>query len=79
MKKLRRAEMTKLNEMLAYERMEINEYLVELRDSGVVNMFGAGAYLKADFGLDRRDANHAVALWMTTFTLPKNEQPDDGR
>jgi len=43
------------------------EYLDDLRESGVTNMFGAGAYLEADFGLDRNEARKVLSKWMETF------------
>ena len=36
---------------------EYFEYLNELRDSGEINMLGAGAYLEAEFDVDRREAS----------------------
>jgi hypothetical protein len=44
------------------------EYLDELRQSGDTNMFGAGAYLEDDFGLDRRKARAIVSYWMQSFS-----------
>ena len=38
-------------------------YLVELRDSGVTNMFGAGAYLQGTFGLSSSDARTVLTYW----------------
>ena len=46
---------------------EFFEYLDNLRESGVTNMWGAGAYLQGVFGLDRKDANAVLGLWMRTF------------
>jgi hypothetical protein len=40
------------------------EYLDELRLSGETNMFGAGAYLQDEFGLDRREARAILMEWM---------------
>jgi len=45
----------------------IFEYLDDLRESGVVNMFGAGPYLQEQFGLDRHTAKRYVLAWMETF------------
>ena len=44
------------------------EYLDELRESGVTNMMGAGAYLVEEFGLSRRIARSVLAEWMETFS-----------
>lgn len=43
---------------------EYFEYLDELRLSGETNMFGAGAYLEQEFGLDRREARDVLMTWM---------------
>ena len=40
------------------------EYLCELRDSGAINMFGAGRYLEEVFELDRREAKKVLLDWM---------------
>lgn len=44
------------------------EFLNELRESGVTNMFGAGPYLQEAFGLDRREARDIVIEWMEGFS-----------
>jgi hypothetical protein len=43
---------------------EISQYLIDLRDSGVVNMWGAGAYLEHAFGMTRHEARDALIEWM---------------
>lgn len=47
---------------------EVIEYLDDLRDSGVTNMFGAGAYLQEGFGFSRTEARAALRYWMDTFS-----------
>lgn len=47
---------------------EYYEFLDELRESGDTNMFGAGPYLQAEFGLDKREAKNVVLSWMDTFS-----------
>ena len=42
------------------------EYLDELRDSGVTNMFGAGIYLETEFGVDRYEAKRILLAWMVS-------------
>jgi hypothetical protein len=39
-------------------------YLNRLRESGVVNMFGAGEYLEMAYQLDRREAGKVLLEWM---------------
>ena len=46
---------------------EYLEYLDALRESGVTNMFGAGSYLAAEFGLSRKEAKDVLVHWMNTF------------
>ena len=46
-------------------------YLDALRDSGVVNMFGAGAYLQDQFGLSRSEARTIVIAWMNQYSGEK--------
>lgn len=42
-------------------------FLENLRKSGTTNMFGAGPYLEAAFGLDRREASKVLTEWMTNY------------
>ncbi len=44
------------------------EYLDELRESGVTNMFGAGQYIQQTFGIARDEANKILTYWMHTFS-----------
>ena len=46
---------------------EHKEYLMALRDSGVTNMWGAGPYLEAQFGLTRAEANIVLIEWIKSF------------
>ena len=46
-------------------------YLNALRDSGVVNMFGAGAYLQDQFGLSRSEARNILIAWMNQYNGEK--------
>lgn len=43
------------------------DYLDDLRESGVVNMFGAGEFLQKDWGMNRTEARTILAEWMETF------------
>lgn len=43
-------------------------YLDELRESGETNMFGARAYLQAEFPeLEKNEARDILLYWMHTF------------
>jgi len=46
---------------------EYFEYLDDLRESGVTNMFGAAPYLQEAFGLSRYEARVVLLKWMETF------------
>jgi hypothetical protein len=49
------------------DKNEMFEYLDTLRETGVTNMFGAGAYLQEAFGVDRREARDVLTEWMKTY------------
>ena len=55
------------------ERRAMFEYLNDLRDSGVTNMFGAGIYLQEEFGLEKKEARSILSEWMRSFDT-KNEK-----
>ena len=42
-------------------------YLDRLRESGIVNMFGAGPYVEDEFGCNSRSAKELLIKWMSTF------------
>lgn len=42
-------------------------YLDRLRESGVTNMYGAGPYLEAAYGISREKSTPVVRMWMQTF------------
>jgi uncharacterized protein YciI len=44
------------------------EYLDELRESGVTNMFGAAPYVEDEFELTREQARRVLTYWMHTFS-----------
>ena len=44
------------------------KFLDNLRESGAINMFGAGTYVQDAFGLDRWEARDLVLEWMETFS-----------
>ena len=59
--------------------LDIYKYLVNLRNSGITNMFGATPYLEDTFNLSTQEARNALSAWMKSFDLPKDKQPQDGR
>jgi len=46
---------------------EYRNYLNDLRDSAVTNMFGAAPYLADEYGLSIRDARQIVSEWMQEY------------
>ena len=50
------------------------EYLDDLRDSGVTNMFGAASYLVQAFGLTKQEARQVLSYWMKTFGKRRKEE-----
>ena len=49
------------------EEKEVFLYLNDLRDSGVVNMFGATPYISDEFGLGKRESQKLLNLWMKNY------------
>jgi len=43
------------------------EYLNDLRESGVVNMFGAAPYIQKEFDVSRKEAMKLLFYWMKQF------------
>lgn len=43
---------------------EVMDYLDDLRDSGATNMWGAGEYLQARFGLVGKGQDNVLFYWM---------------
>ena len=50
-------------------KTEIHDFLIELRDSGETNMFGAAPYLMNEFGMTRYEAKDALLEWMRSFRM----------
>lgn len=51
-----------------YDKDDIFEFLFDLRDSGVTNMFGSGSYVKEEFPLlTRKQVQEVVLEWMNNF------------
>ena len=47
---------------------EVLEYLDELRESGVTNMYGAAPYVEAEFDMTIKDARAVLTYWRHTFS-----------
>ena len=50
--------------MTVIEKEEMFDYLENLRESGVTNMFGAAPYLKDAFDISMLDAKQILLEWM---------------
>lgn len=48
-------------------------HLEELRRSGETNMYGAGPYLEAEFGLSRQEARSILSDWMRNYNAADYE------
>jgi len=46
-------------------------YLVQLRDSGETNMWGAATYLRREFGYTQDEANKVFLAWIASFKEAK--------
>lgn len=49
------------------DEKEIFEYLNDLRESGITNMFGASSYIENEFNMGRSEAKNILLLWMKNF------------
>jgi hypothetical protein len=49
------------------DNKEYFDYLVALRDSGVVNMWGAAPYLQDYFDIPHKDAKDILVQWIESF------------
>ena len=43
------------------------QYLDDLRESGVTNMFGARPYVEQEFYVSKSDASTILSYWMESF------------
>ena len=55
---------------------QYTQFLDELRDSGVTNMYGAAPYLQEAFGLDKIEARMILIDWMENYGKRKAGQPN---
>ncbi len=53
-------------------------YLDNVREAGVINMFGAAPYLQDRFGLDRYEAKDVLLEWMDTFAERQKQKNESG-
>jgi hypothetical protein len=48
------------------------QFLNNLRDSGITNMFGASPYVVEAFEIPKREASMLLTLWMKNFNSEAN-------
>lgn len=54
--------------MTKEQLLEYFQYLDDLRESGITNMFGAGSYIMREFpNLSKYEAKDIILSWMKTF------------
>ena len=49
------------------ELEDVYEFLDGVRESGVINMFGAGSFIQDEFLIHKRTAKACLMAWMETF------------
>ena len=49
-------------------KQEVFEYLDDLRESGITNMFGASSYVQEEFEIDKKESEKLLLEWMRTFS-----------
>lgn len=59
-----------------YDEDEVFEYLLNLRDRGVVNMFQASPYLQEEFGMTTNESSQWLGDWIQSFSKPTCENCD---
>lgn len=57
---------------LQQHEKDVFEYLNDLRESGVTNMFGATPYIMEQFDMERDDAKMYLMAWMKIFDKDGN-------
>lgn len=50
------------------DKNKVFEYLDDLRESGITNMFGALPLVMNAFVMEEREATKLLSEWMTTFS-----------
>lgn len=52
---------------ITQEEKKMFDYLNNLRESGITNMFGTTPYLAEEFDIDKRLASSVLSKWMENF------------
>lgn len=56
------------------DRAEYYEYLIDLRDSGITNMWGAAPYLAREYDISEKLAGQVLCDWIASFRSPTQDQ-----
>ena len=56
------------------DKEEMFLFLDSIRESGAINMWGAGEYLEEYFEVTKREAKEVLLEWMKTFAERHNRQ-----
>ena len=48
-------------------------YLDDVRDSGMINMFGAASYVRDEFGLSKKESRAVLSYWMQNAWVTTEE------
>ena len=56
-------------EKITNKELEAFNFLNDLRETMVTNMFGASKYVEKEFGISRSEASRITNLWMVNFNL----------
>jgi hypothetical protein len=56
-----------LKELDMPDEAAVFEYLVDLRDSGVTNMWGAAPYIAEQFDVSDKEATQFLMAWIESF------------
>jgi len=68
----------KKNEIGASDYQGYTEYLDNLRDSGITNMFGAVPYLRSEYSeLNRSQAEAVLSAWMADYKDEADQKSED--
>lgn len=64
---------------MSVDKHAVFEFLNELRESDVTNMFGASPYVQEAFDISGREAKAFLLQWITTFSdRHPQEEHDEG-
>jgi hypothetical protein len=61
--------LTQFRNLLVLIMKDIFDFLDDLRESGDINMFGAGPVLQEVFDLSRHEARAVLSDWMKQFSV----------